>query len=202
MIEETKVFESTSDATMNKLNLKSIPIPNSSQHIIQPEFYAYKIAIENLAKNNSQSTFGNSGPEHAAIVMGNIFKNATKHIKLFAKDFNGAVSDNPYYLESLKLYLETEKPLTIIFEDEPNPNSKALALIRSFNSNRVAIRKIKNGVKLKKEDNFAISDDRMFRLEYSKDDYKAVCSYNNPDFVRILEDIYTDLINQSKVYQN
>lgn len=161
-----------------------------------PEHEAYKVAIENLARFKDTSIFNNSAPEHAAIVLGNIFQNATRHVKIFAGNFNGAVSNNQYYLDSLKQYLDRKLPVSIIFEKEPNPNSLALALLKEYkNTNRISIRKISEGKTLIHNKHFTIADGRMFRLETCSENYQAQCSFNNPDVTNVLDSEFSALTN-------
>lgn len=172
------------------------PIEMNKSYLMN-DVIAYRIAIENLAKNSSSSLFENSGPSHAAIVMGNIFKNSNKSVKIFAGDFNGAVSDNPYYLEGLKSYLAKGKPIQIIFENNPNPESKALELIKLSTNGNISVKKLRSDATISQKKHFVIGDDKMFRLETSKKDYEALCSFNQPDFVKKLESVYSELLAQS-----
>lgn len=171
---------------------------------IKPEIEAYRIAIENLAKNNDSSTFNNSGPDHAAIVLGNIFKNSNHCVNIVAGDFNGIVSDNEYYLNALRNYLNKNKPLNIIFENEPNKDSLALALLRKYMlsaSSQITIRRFKMTDGLEQPPvHFTVGDNKMFRLETSKEDCTAMCSFNNIGFSKKLDDFFSTLIQFSSNY--
>lgn len=158
---------------------------------------AYRVAIENLARNFSTKVFGNASASHAAIVMGNIFKTSNKAIKIFSGNFNGAISDNPYYLDGLKSFLDKGRELDIIFENEPNRDSKALGLIKASNNCNISIKKLNKTAKVSSLEHFIIGDGKMFRLETSKENYEAICSFNNPDSVKKLEAIYARLQLQS-----
>ncbi len=159
----------------------------------------YQLAIENLAKQKDPYLFENTGPFHAAVVMGNIFETATKYVNIFAGDFNGAVSDKAVYLDGLGNYLERKKPLSIIFEREPNPNSLALQLIRKYArvNNNIDIRILNEDKDGNEQGHFTIADDRMFRYEKSKDEYKALCSFNNISVVETLETKFSELLQKS-----
>jgi hypothetical protein len=164
---------------------------------------AYRIAIENLAKNNDPSVFNNSEPAHAAIVLGNIFKNSNNSVKIFAKDFNGKVSDNDYYTTYLKSYLDKNKPITVVFEEVPKPTSKALALLQKYKcikDSNISIKVLTENSPLKSSPNFTVGDNKMFRVETSKEDYTAVCSFNNIEFCSELESLYKKLEESSNEY--
>lgn len=201
MIEETKVLESTSDAAMNIPNLKSVPIPNSSQHTIQPEFNAYKLAIENLALSNNSTEFSNKGPIHASIVFGNIFKTAKKNVKIFTGNFSGQISDKPYYLENLRLLLTKNIPICVIFQHEPNDKSLTLSLLKEFPKNNISLWKL-NSHKEILNYHFTTADSRMYRIETSPSDFEAECSFNDPATAEALEGIFSKLLMFSDPYLN
>ena len=165
------------------------------------DYEAYQLAIENLALLKDQYVFENSGPVHAAIVMGNIFRTAKKGIKVYAGDFNGRVSDNPYYLEWLEVYLTKNLPLTVIFENEPNAKSKALSIIRKHQKDRfnnsIIIKKLQK--KAPFPEHFTIADGRMFRIETSTSNFKAVCSFNNSEIVNSFEERFKGLEKDSAI---
>jgi len=162
------------------------------------DFEVYKAAIENLATSKSSYVFENGGAVHGAIVMGNIFKSASDNVKIFCGDFNGDVSDNPYYLNSLKCYLNKKRPLTVIFENEPNSNSKALKLIKESEClDLVTINRLNSKIDDLIDVHFTIADGRMFRIETSKNNYKAVCSFNSPEIVSTFEKRFQELSNLS-----
>lgn len=159
----------------------------------------YKKAIENLAANKDPHIFDNANPEHAAIVLGNILKNSNEKVQIFAGDFNGNVSDNEYYLVNLTTYLNKNKPLYIIFENQPNPDSLALKLIKQYPTNpNISIFILKEDTGLHKYPHFTIGDGRMFRMETEKKQYKAICSFNNKEIVQAFEKTFRILLGESE----
>ena len=159
------------------------------------EHESYKINIENLARIKDSKIFNNSDPAHAAIVLGNIMNTANFDLKIFAGNFNGAVSDHDYYLTALDGYLKRKLPLTIIFEKDPNPKSLALALLDRYsdNNSNLSVRKIKADINVSNNLHFTIADSRMFRLERSSENYQARCSFNNRTVAGLLESEFSAL---------
>jgi hypothetical protein len=163
---------------------------------------AYRIAIENLAKLKADTLFKNSGSSHAAIVLGNIFKSSNDSVKMIAKDFNGEVSGNPYYIEALTGFLKSNKSITIIFEGSPNPDSKALSLLNQYRLSKpahISLRVINKPLQVSPP-NFTIGDNSMFRYETNKEVYTALCSFNDKDFVAKLDGIFNSLLEFTANY--
>jgi hypothetical protein len=163
--------------------------PTTNQFIgepLPPEYESYKNAIENLAASDDKSVFQNSDPVHAAIVLGNIFKKATKYVKIFAGRLNGQISNNSYYLQSLQILLEKKIPLTILLEGYPDYNTNAFKLLKTYSANSapfISVSVIKSyGVFF----HYTIADDCMFRLEVEANSYSAYCSFNNIETTKLL----------------
>lgn len=201
MSEEKKTLELKSDAKMKTENLKSMLIPSPTKHIIEPEFYAYKLAIENLALSNNVSEFSNKGPIHASIVFGNIFKTAQKSVKIFTGNFSGHISDKPYYLENLRLFLTKNIPICVIFQHTPNDKSLTLSLLKEFPKNNISLWELNNHKEIFNY-HFTTADRRMYRIETSPTDFEAECSFNDPSTAEALEDIFAKLLMHSDPYEN
>lgn len=162
-----------------------------------PDYESYRIAIENLANTQDGKIFENSGNIHAAIVLGNIFRQAREYVKLYTGALHSDISNEPYYLKYLKQYLNKKGKLEIVFENEPDENSKAFSLIvQEMNDPRanITLKKLTQSVisENSKFNHFAIADDMMFRVE-EKNGYTAFCSFNNKETVEVLSNWFSEI---------
>ena len=178
------------------------------------ELIDYYNDISSLAEYEIGIQFKNEGNLHAAIVMANIFSHSHKNLKIFAGNFNGAVSDTSIYLESLKGYIERGGDIEIIFEELPSGKSKALSILKEYKSNPIFKEKIKisiaNQSSLKKylsylkETNsmvhFTIGDDKMYRCELDTTTYKALCNFDDKKFSANLNQFFTILKIDAKPF--
>ncbi|MBK6837540.1 MAG: hypothetical protein IPG90_04045 [Bacteroidetes bacterium] len=97
--------EVTNEPTLNKLTV----------HEMESIGINYDEAIKTLADLKDSEIFDNSGPDHGTIVMSNIFRTATDHIRIFAGNLNGMVSKDEY-LKELENYLSKGNKLSLILE--------------------------------------------------------------------------------------
>lgn len=163
-----------------------------------PAIELYDAVIKALADSEASQMFANSGAQHAAIVFSNIFRTAKHNINMYVGNFEGKVSDESNYLNSLNSYLDKGLSLSIIFENEPNVNSKALELLKIYQEkNRIPIRKLE-GDSFKSAPHFIVADNRMIRLEEDKHNFKAICSFNNESLANDLNDAF-DLIKSHSI---
>jgi len=193
------LLEKTAEKIPEKIDKKNGY--HSDKYIASIGTEGYKIAVENLAAINSPTEFTNIGPEHAAIVFGNIFKTAKDYVKIYTGNFSGDISNKDYYLNNLKSLLRRHIPISIIFQNDPNEHSLALAALEEFsNSKNISLRKL---IKFQDvfQNHFTIADNRMYRMETSVTNYEAECSFNGPDTVNTLDKVFSYLIAFSEVYQ-
>lgn len=184
--------------------LKYFPQHIGNQEVIS-ELEEYQKDLDILSKRNVSIQFNNKGKDHAILVMSKIFESSFKKIKIFARDFNGDISNNELYLESLKHFLDKKQDssIDVIFESDPNNNSKALGLLKSIqkiNPDKVSIKKAcANSLSEFKEYlvndekmiHFAIGDDidkgfNKYRCETDTQNYIAILNFDDTKFSNTL----------------
>lgn len=150
----------------------------------------YKRIVKSLADKKDGFPFHNSGEEHAAIVMSNIFRTAQKELFIIAGDFNGKVSSNPDYLLEFKSFLERGGSAQILLDkDFENINAELQTLLKFYNyyyPEKVYLGFTDNKFldsTTGKPVHITIGDSRMYRLEYDTSAYMARCSFNDPEKV-------------------
>ncbi|MDP1675922.1 MAG: hypothetical protein Q8L88_03575 [Bacteroidota bacterium] len=158
--------------------------------------------IKNLAENKLPTIFYNSGPEHASIVMSNIFQNSKDMIRIFAGNFSGEVSQNERYIESLKSYLNRKGKVHILLdeytEDKKPHLFDLLSTYSFFNPENIEIKKTNTHVveeKTKKKIHFTTGDNCMFRLEEDTDKFLAKGSFNNLELTDKLIKYFDQIFN-------
>lgn len=167
---------------------------------------AYKASIEKMASLKSETVFSNEGPVHASIVLGNIFMHSNEEVYMFAGNFNGEVSNQDYYLKSLKNFLSKKNvKINLVLESEPDfLNSKAIGTLlekKKEDEGKVQVKVLNNNIINKIDFHFALGDSRMFRIETDVKTYKAICSFNDTQTVEKLKNYFDHvLIPNSKEY--
>lgn len=173
--------------------------------LIKDDLTSYSKSIEKLALERSRETFLNSGKDHAAIVMGSIFKYSKEHVRVFAGNFCGEVSSQSVYLDGLKYFIQHGGKVTIILEEYQRANNPALfdllAISKFFKEDKINVfitdKKVvgANGNKI----HFTIGDNSIYRLEEDTENYAARGSFNNESEVKSLLELFDDIQKHSSV---
>ena len=166
----------------------------------------YHKAIINLAATGSAAVFDNKGVDHAALVMSTIFDNSKSHVRIYANNMKGDISNKDAYRNSVLKFLESGKKLQIILDDATHINiseggamntlSMLLKNFRQYSNFQVHIasedfkKELTSKAKDKRLYHFAIGDSKMFRLELDASTHEAMCSFNSPKTAEVLEGVF------------
>jgi hypothetical protein len=176
------------------------------------ELEEYKKDLDILFKKDVSIQFNNKGKDHAILVMAKIFESSYKNIKIFARDFNGNISDNQLYTDSLINFLNksSDCKIKVVFEDEPNEKSKALNILKDYrkkNPQKVELAKAKQ-IQINEFKTYLINDEKMihfavgddiekgfnkYRCETDTKNYIAILNSDDPKFCNTLLKLYSIL---------
>lgn len=145
--------------------------------------------VEKYADEKNDGVYSNSGPIHAAIVLGNIFKNTKESIYAFVEDLNGTVTNHPYCKESFDLMLsDSNIDINYILRNNPLVDKKIDKTVINKLINRVKSNPEKTKLYLLKSndkdiysDNFTLSDDTAYRYENDTKNYIAFFTFKDKD---------------------
>lgn len=158
--------------------------------------------VENYAKDKDTGLYSNSGPIHAAIVLGNIFNNTEKSIYAFVEDLNGTVSNNPYCVQYFdKMLKNNDIDINYILRKNPLINAdepkkvviNKLLRRRDNDRGNTKLFILKNEYHNIFENNFTLSDEIAYRYEDDIKNYIAKFSFNDKKTSETLLDIFTVL---------
>lgn len=160
----------------------------------------FKEAVQEIAKKKDDVKIHHVGADKSAVILGTIFKYSNHEIRLFVGDFNGAISNDEYYLEKLKKFILRGGKLSVIVNDIGVTPSKAYQMIctyESFNPN-VSILEYDFTGELDIGIHFAIGDDYMYRIEIDTENYIGVASFNDKELSRSLIDYFDAIFKEKK----
>lgn len=170
----------------------------------------YEAAVKNYAANKINCELRNNGPEHASIILNNIFSNANKCIRIAAdKLSDNEVVDTIEYVNSMKSFLDkegTELYILLTNYNEEDIKSKIgtcflkeLARHNAYSSKdkRVFI-KCGNGSSFTINDdnnkrvkvNFTTADSIMYRFEYDTEKKSAICNFGDKFLTKEYEEAF------------
>ena len=153
----------------------------------------YQELLEDSAKSNSNWPILNEGNEHAAILMTTIFKHATQYVYMYSNSFNTDITSYDIYYEALKGCIERQVKVEVLLKDKPKANNLSLQLIKDSNKGSVRVlnsfqydtlTKVLNSENI----NFAVADDKIYRLEYDTEKRKATSSFNAANIAEVLKE--------------
>tara|TARA_R110002020_G_scaffold11155_2_gene42308 strand:+ start:361 stop:855 length:495 start_codon:yes stop_codon:yes gene_type:complete len=147
-----------------------------------------------LGINGTPSTkeFPNKGPQHASIVLSNIFEIATKEINMLTGNLDATVIKKDF-MTALTSFLGKENTvLNIIFTDGTLMNKDIVEQLKKFeNVNMFNAPNDMNSKYLSGENfHFTVADKSMFRFETDTDKFKAWCSFNSPNKATSLNNLF------------
>ena len=163
--------------------------------------------VEKYADEKNDGIYSNSGPIHAAIVLGNIFKNTTKSIYAFVEDLNGTVTNHPYCKEYFDIMISTPNiEINYILRNNPLDDKKIDKTVINKLINRLQTNPSKTKIYLLKDenkdifkDNFTLSDEGAYRYEEDTKNYIAIFSFNDVGNSTKIKHIYNILCDKYTV---
>ncbi len=145
--------------------------------------------VEKYAEDRNDGIYSNSGPVHASIVLGNIFKNTTKSIFAFVEDLNGTVTNHPYCKENFDRMLSNQEiEINYILRNNPFNDKKIDKTVINKLIERARLNPKKTKLYLLKDsdkdiysDNFTLSDESAYRYENDTKNYIAFFSFKDKE---------------------
>ena len=173
-----------------------------------PELIEYNEAVEFNAKRKNNFMFNNKGSDMALIVFRSIFRNATKNIKIVAKNLDNEVTNHIEYITALESFLgQSNCKLEILVSEhtQQNDEEKLFKMLTKYKG-KVFIKTISNGRTFKDDKgriiHFCIADGHMYRLEYDIENRMAECNFNDVKEYALLDGLFSSVFNNSLYSQD
>lgn len=161
----------------------------------------YADYVANLANSNNGTVFYNTGKDHAAIVMSNIFYNSDDKIRMLSGNLKGDICGSDIYLSGLSSFLRKEETSIYIMLEEFDKNVininilNILKYYKRIKPSKIIVKKT-DSVFIDDDNNekvhFLVGDTSKYRIEYNTSNYLARCSFNNQSdsdyLIRIFDD--------------
>lgn len=156
---------------------------------------SYKSYLENLVNRNSSNIFLNGGIDYASVFITLLLNNVQKNMNMFCEGLNPEIMERPEVFDAFKGAIERGVEFNILVEkkDYMENNPFRFAMEHSNVKIRCArpedLNTIDN-VLGPGRCNFSVCDDKMVRLEVKPSEYKAVGSFNKPDWAGALNNLF------------
>ncbi len=167
--------------------------PQLSKVKLENDLLSYRKWLKDISEASSVEVIRNSGIEKASLLMAQIFNSANQYVYIYSGGLSEKLTGTEPYYSALEDCLRRNVEIKVLLQDE-RLQSPAMELIKSNNADNVKLLNVKEiysiSRELKMDAHFAISDDKVFRIEYDVKEYKAFASFNNPKVVDVLKSIF------------
>lgn len=149
----------------------------------------YRKAVDKLFELRADEIIPNGKPEHAAILLGTIFKYAKDHVYLFCKNLKAEVFDHEFLSTQIRDACQRNVIVQILLSNG-RIESKTMEKIRA-DFPCVTLKHFTG--KLSPETHFAVSDGCAFRMERDHEKIQAWGCANRPDIALQLEKLFDEM---------
>lgn len=159
----------------------------------------YREYLLSLAQTHSSDIISNGGKDHAIVLYSVLLDNSQKDVRIFCQSGSSAVWKAPEFVEAMTRFLKRDNTsLKVLTSEKPTLDSvfNELENVEIRHISPDAQQKIKNHFKNSKC-NFAIFDADKYRYEYDFEHFKAYCSFNAPDVVKTMTDLFDSSFSAS-----
>lgn len=158
---------------------------------------SYRSYLEKLVRENSSNIFLNGGVEYASVFMTLLFSNTQNNVNMFCEGLNPEMMDRPDVFDSFKGAIERGVNFRILMEKKDYMSCKPFCFAKEHSNVEIRCARKED---LEKIDNmlgpgrcnFSVCDNKMVRLEVKPSEYKAVGSFNKPDWAGALNKLFDE----------
>jgi hypothetical protein len=167
----------------------------------------YLEAIRHLADTHNEKVFKNKGKNDAITVLAELLNHAKEEVLIFSGNSTGEVSDSEIYDKAIINYIDNSNGVIKVFvendlKDTSNFKVYQTLLERSIDNERVKIKKAGNEFLesvnsfFQNKYHFLVADKCMYRVETNPDTFKAIGSFNSPEFCSKLSNLFNNYFDR------
>lgn len=172
------------------------------------EIVKYKDFVKWLSDNNDGRIFLNSDPDHALVVVAQIFRQSADEVRIFANNLCHTIGNEPEYITALSDFIERDGKVRILlngYDEECAKDSnlyRRLAYYKSIGKD-IIIKTTTAKPYLKadeeqKEVHFTIGDKKSYRIETDINKRTAECSMDNAPVASMAAEFFDELFKDDK----
>ena len=167
------------------------------------ELDEYREFIHMLSETSDDRIFLNKGPEHAKIVLVQIFKQSVDIVRIFAGNLTRVVGDDPAYISALSDFVQKGGKVRILLNDYKEELAKEsnlymrLAYFKSVGKDiivtQTTVRPYQESDPDQTAVHFTIGDDKAYRLETDIMNRAAQGSMNRHDVAAEMAEFFDNI---------
>jgi len=162
------------------------------------ELKEYRSHVKRLAAERQGIPVYNGSPDHAAIIVENMFAAARSKIRLLTGDFNAKVYGNSAVVQRAREFIaHSDHTLEILVEDVTFNSSHPLVAEIGAEDN-VTFYEIPKAVSARIGFHFMTADDDCFRYEAEKNSHVAVAAFGDRETAQHLNEVFHEVLLESR----
>lgn len=174
---------------------------------IMEELNEYQDYLNELAQSQSDVIFNNGDKWHASILMATMFRNTKSYIRMYSTGLRPQLIEMEPYFSVFRTFFEDQEnkvSIDILVETEDSIKNQPFIIVRGAMANKqnIRVRQIRPQDKSSlnktlgfERCNLSVFDETKFRLEYDPDGFKAIASFNQPEWAGKLSDLFDNAFN-------
>jgi hypothetical protein len=180
--------------------------------VTKEELDKYRAFVKDLSDNECDKVFLNSSPEHAVIVVAQIFRQSKDTVRIFAHNLIRTIGEKYDYILALSEFIERGGAVRILLNGFDADLARNSSLYRRFNYFATCKKDIQIKTtnvhpylaedKDQKEIHFTIGDRKAFRIETNTKEVLAECNMNGTKVATQFADFFDDLFNDEEKTAN
>lgn len=173
---------------------------------MKDELTEYREFIQMLSEKSDSRIFLNKGPEHAKIVLEQIFRQSKEIVRIFAGNLTRIVGDDPAYISALSDFVERGGKVRILLNDYKEELAKEsnlymrLAYFKHLDKDIIVktttAKPYRTTDPEQKEIHFTTGDDKAYRIGTDIESRTAEGSMNNPEEVAKMANFFDKLFDR------
>ncbi len=162
---------------------------------MKSEIDTYRECVEHLMSARSSKLVSNGMPQHAAVLFEVFFKHAAQSVKIFCHHLDRDVFDQPRVIEAAADALKRGVALDIMVQKTPESIEFIERLSALDEKESMRLELMPNASEISPiiaalPQNFAIMDNRAYRLERNSKEMKATASMNSSELAGGLANLF------------
>lgn len=180
--------------------------------VTKEELDKYRAFVKDLSDNECDKVFLNSSPEHAVIVVAQIFRQSKDTVRIFAHNLIRTIGEKYDYIVALSEFIERGGAVRILLNGFDADLARKSILYRRLNyfatcNKDIQIKSTNVHPYLaedeeQKEIHFTIGDKKAFRIETNTNEVLAECNMNGTKVATQFADFFDGLFNDAAKTSN
>ena len=154
----------------------------------------YRVRVQNAARQPDAEPIFNGTPDHAEIILTNLWASAENKVQLISRCFEESVYNSDELIDAAQSFLS--RPNTeaeILYEVEPELSNRFFAAISKFD--KVKFIPVSEQDRARYDFSFMVADDKNYRYAEDKLEMSAIAAFGDAPNAKHLSNIFDEIVD-------